>query len=107
MPILKRAFLLWLCFSFFFMQLLYAQANAVAGVTTTEIETVSSGEVKIPTEKVPPSEKGGGSWLWAILGVALVGGAVAALIPPGDDDDDNDDDCDSGDCSTASFDFSW
>ena len=92
MPILKRSFILWLCISFFYMQLLYMHSNAVAGVTTKEVQTVSSPDVKIPTETVPSSEKEGGSWIWAILGAVLVGGAIAAIGGGGDSGGDDDDD---------------
>jgi len=107
MPILQKSFLFWLCLSFFSMQFLYTSATAMAGVTRKEVQTVSSAEVKIPAETVTSSEKGSGNWLWAILGVALVGGAVAALSGGENGGGDDDDDCPSGNCSAASFEFSW
>lgn len=99
MPIFKKAFLFWLCASFLCMQIIYTSATAVAGVTTTEIETVNSGEVKIPTETVTSPEKGGGNWLWALLGVALVGGAAAALMGGGRDKEDSSPDPETGDAT--------
>ena len=56
---------------------------------TIEYEPESSTTV----EKKLPSTGGGGKWLWAILGVALIGGVAAAMGggSGGDDDDDDDD----------------
>ena len=56
------------------------QENWYAKTDITQNRPVikSLPEEKIPVETVPGKEGGGGKWLWALLGVALLGGAAAA-----------------------------
>jgi len=65
-------------------------------ITVHEPQGRTSVEIEAP-------QTGGGSWLWAILGVAIVGGIAAAAGGGGgggggDDDDDD---------PTGSFETSW
>ena len=73
----------------------YAIAKSDDNTTVTPHEPKSRmSEVK----KV--SEKGGGGWLWGILGVVIVGGIAVALAGGGGDGD--------GDTSTTGeYEFTW
>ena len=73
---------LTLCISNYFMAgTVFCQENwyAQADITKNRPVIKSLPEEKIPVETVKGKEGGGGKWLWAILGVALVGGIAAAL----------------------------
>lgn len=92
----KKITLFGLCVSFFFHQILCVSIPAEAGITSRKPQILSSSEENIPVVKSPASEKkGGGKWLWALLGVALIGGVAAAAGGGGggggggDDDDDD------------------
>lgn len=94
MVVIKKLFIGWLCISFSIFQILSGGTIAEASVTYTKPQSVSSPEETIPVAESPSKEKKGGSkWLWALLGVALIGGAAAAAGGGGggggDDDDDD------------------
>lgn len=75
----KNVFIVWLCVSVLFFQLLHVSATAAEGVTTRQPQVLSSPEEDIPVvEKATSEKKGGAKWLWALLGVALIGGIAAA-----------------------------
>lgn len=75
----KNVFVVWLCVSILFFQLLHVSATATAGITTRQPQVLSSPEENIPVvEKATSEKKGGMKWLWALLGVALIGGIAAA-----------------------------
>jgi len=63
-------------------------AFAKAGITKNKPVVLAPPEEKMPVETV--EKKGGKTWLWALLGIVVVGGAVAALA--GGSEDSNDDD---------------
>ncbi len=98
----KRWFVsfLSLCvFNFLMAGTVFSQENwyAKADITKNKpvIRTLPEEKIPVETVKAAKSEGGGGSWLWAILGVALVGGIAAAAGGGsgggggGDDDDDD------------------
>jgi len=100
----RRWFILFLSLSvlnLFLSGTVFSQENwyAKADITKNKPVIRSLPEEKIPVETVQAaqSEGGGGKWLWAILGVALVGGIAAAAGGGGGggggggDDDDGDD----------------
>lgn len=106
MVALKRTFIFWLSITFFLFQLLSPTAMAESllssasmskeGVTFKAPQIVST-----PEKNIPAAEESGGNWLWAILGVVLVGGIAAAVAGGGGDsggggDDDDDDGSGSG-----------
>jgi hypothetical protein len=75
----KNVFIVWLCVLVLFTQVLPVSAAERTGITVREPQVLSSPEENIPVaEKAPSDEKGGGKWLWALLGVALIGGVAAA-----------------------------
>ena len=74
----KNVFIVWLCVSVLFFQLLHVSATAAEGVTTRQPQVLSSPEEDIPVvEKATSEKKGGVKWLWALLGVAIIGGIAA------------------------------
>jgi len=73
-------FLILCIFNFFMAGTVFSQENwyAKADITKNKPVVKSLPEEKIPVETVKGKEGGGGKWLWALLGVALVGGVAAA-----------------------------
>ena len=100
----KNVFIVWLCVSVLFFQLLHVSATAAEGVTTRQPQVLSSPEEDIPVvEKATSEKKGGAKWLWALLGVALIGGIAAAAGGGGGGDDGDDD----GTPDTGEHEFTW
>ena len=68
---------------------LFCQENwyAKADITKNKPVIKSLPEKKIPVETVKGKEGGGGKWLLALLGVALVGGIAAVAGGGGGGDD--------------------
>ena len=105
MTVFRKTLILWLCVSIFCFQLPCTSSTALAGVTATKPEIISSAEEDIPVEEAQPSKKGGGKWLWALLGAALIGGVAA--MAGGGGDGGGDDGGDNGSDSTGSVGGSW
>ena len=83
---------LTLCvFNFFMAGTVFCQENwyAKADITKNKPVIKSLPEEKIPVETVKGKEGGGSKILWAILGVALVGGIAAAVGGGGDSGGDD------------------
>jgi hypothetical protein len=82
MVLIKRIFLLFLAFLVFNMyipKVFFEQGSicyAKATLTEHPLEVRSSADKRIPVGK--KEAKKGKSWLWALLGVVAIGGAVAA-----------------------------
>ena len=57
------------------------------------------------TVEIDSPEKSGGKWLWALLGVAAIGG-IAAVAGGGSSEGDDDDD-DDPPATTGSFESTW
>ena len=98
---LQRIFILFLTLcvcNFFMVGTAFSQESwyAKADITKNKPVIKSLPEEKIPVEIVNGKEGGGGKWLWALLGVALVGGIVA-VAGGGGDGGGGDDDGPTGD----------
>jgi hypothetical protein len=99
MIVFKKSLILWLCVSFFFFQFPYISSTAEAGVTAKKPEMISSPEEDIPVvEGAEPSKKGHVKLLWALLGVALIGGVAAVALGGGGG---------GGEDDTGSFEATW
>jgi hypothetical protein len=59
-------------------------------------------ESSTTVEKELPTKESGGKWIWAILGVALIGG-VAAVVGGGGSEGGGD----GGGSTTGNYNFSW
>ena len=81
---IKKILILWICISFSFLQFPCNAcadylAQAKPGATVKKPQALTSPEEEYPVaEKAVSQKKGGGKWLWALLGVVLVGGVAAA-----------------------------
>jgi hypothetical protein len=82
---IRKILVFWVCLSFTFFQFPCSAmaeyfAQVKPGPTIKKPEALTSPEEEFPVaEKAGPQEKGGGKWLWALIGVALVGGVAAAM----------------------------
>jgi hypothetical protein len=80
----EKSFILFLTIcvgNFFLTGTVFSQQNLYAKADITKNKPVikSMPEEKIPVEVIKgPEKEGGNKWLWAILGVAAVGGLAAA-----------------------------
>jgi hypothetical protein len=86
MIFLRRIFIILLSTSLFLFQTLYHTPTVFAGVTSPEPQVVTSKEYDISDGEAKGAKASGGKWLWAILGVALIGGLAAAVAGGGGDD---------------------
>ena len=79
MKFTNNVFIIWLCVSVLFFQLLCVPSTVRADITAREPQILSSPEESIPViEKTASGKKGGGKMLWILLGTALIGGVAAA-----------------------------
>ena len=101
--------LLTLClFNFFMTETVFCQENwyAKADITRNKPVVKLLPEEKIPVETVTGKKGGGSKILWAILGVALVGG-IAAVAGGGGGGGGGDDDDTPPAPTTGSVSVSW
>ena len=104
MNIIKKSFILFLSLSVLFLQFpnavfgeFYSSANVSSKITKKAPQVLKTPEEKLPiVKKAATPKKGSSKLLWYILGLAVVGGAVAA---GGGDNGDGPD--------TGSFTGSW
>ena len=81
-----------------------AEPGLIAKNITREApQAVSTQEERIPVEKV----KKGHGWIWAMLGVALVGGAVAALAGGASGGSSDGSNKGATPSTSGSYEFSW
>lgn len=105
MEILKKTtagILLLFMVHFGFPKLHLALADQLPAVKATVTEHEPEGRTTAEVG-APQKSGGGGKWLWALLGVALIGGAAAAAGGGGGGGGGGDD----GGESTGSFEASW
>jgi hypothetical protein len=90
----------------FLMVISFSVNPALAKSDKDQNNTITQHEPKSRMSEVKKgSKQGGGGWLWGILGVAVVAGAVAALAGGGGDGGGGGDD---GPVSTTgNYDFTW
>jgi hypothetical protein len=81
---IRKIMILWTCISFLFLQfpcnsIAEYSSQAKSEKTVKKPQALTSPEEDFPVaEAVTPQKKGGGKWIWALLGVALIGGVAAA-----------------------------